>query len=178
MFNNLAIPPINCVNNDNDTPGVTISRTSGLLTTESGGAAVFTVVLNTQPTANVTMNLTSTNTAEGTVSPASLTFTTVGGAVYSSATGIGGWNVGHDVTVTGVDDALLDFTVGYSITTGALASTDPNYNNMPVPDVACANLDDEVPPTLPSVWGSGGCGLMGVEVLLAVLALSRLRRRS
>ena len=52
------------------------------MTTEAGGTATFTVVLNTQPTANVTIGLSSSDTTEGTVSPASLTFTT---ANWSSA---------------------------------------------------------------------------------------------
>ncbi|HUR39113.1 MAG TPA: hypothetical protein VM222_06450, partial [Planctomycetota bacterium] len=90
----------------------------------------------------------------------------------------GDWNAGHIVTVTGVDDALLDFTIPYTIVTANLASADPNYNGMATPDVACANLDNEVPPTLPTVWGNGGCGLLGLEALLAVLALARLRRRT
>jgi hypothetical protein len=177
LFNHLPIPPIHCVNNDNDTPGLTFSRTAGLQTTESGGTATFTVVLNTQPTSEVTMNLTSSNPLEGTVQPATLKFIPTEGAVYSPASGTGGWNVGHEVTVTGVDDAVLDFTVPYSIVTGVLVSTDPKYNTMAAPDVACVNLDDEVPPELPEVWGSGGCGLLGLEVLFPILALSRLRRR-
>ena len=51
------------------------------------------MVLNTQPTADVTIALSSSDTTEGTVSPASLTFTTAN------------WNVAQTVTVTGVDDA-------------------------------------------------------------------------
>jgi hypothetical protein len=177
FFGAVTIPDLNCTNNDNDTPGITFSRTSGLLTSESGAGSTFTVVLNTQPTANVTMSLASTNTLEGIVSPASLTFTTTGAQSYSTSTGIGGWNVGHDVVVTGVDDSVLDFTVAYTITTGALVSTDPGYNGMAAPDVACANLDNEVPPTLPTVWGNGGCGLMGTEFALPLLLAAMLRRR-
>ena len=67
-----------------------------LTTTEAGGTATFTVVLNTQPTADVTIALSSSNTTEGTVSPASLVFTTAN------------WNVAQTVTVTGVDDAVVD----------------------------------------------------------------------
>ena len=67
-----------------------------LTTTEAGGTATFTVVLNTQPTANVTIALSSSDTTEGTVSPASLTLRRAN------------WNVAQTVTVTGVDDALAD----------------------------------------------------------------------
>jgi len=177
MFNNLSIPPIGCINNDNDTPGITFSRTSGITTSEPGGADSFAVVLNTQPTNTVTMSLTSSNTAEGTVLPAQLQFTTTGGQAYSPATGIGGWNVPHLVTVTGVDDTVLDFTVPYTIVTGNLVSTDPNYNTMAVTDVSCVNLDDEVPPELTHVWGGGGCGFLGLEMLLPLALAGLLRRR-
>ena len=81
-------------NTDNDSAGITVTPTAGLTTTEAGGTATFTVVLNTQPTADVTIALSSSDTTEGTVAPASLTFTTAN------------WNVAQTVTVTGVDDAV------------------------------------------------------------------------
>jgi len=85
--------------------------------------------------------------------------------------------VAHTVTITGVDDTVLDFTIPYSIVTGNLVSTDPNYNTMVVTDVACNNLDNEVPPALDHVWGNGGCGLLGLEALLPLLGLALLRGR-
>ena len=92
-------------NTDNDAAGITVTPTSGLVTTEAGGTATFTVVLTTQPTADVTIGLSSSDTTEGTVVPASLTFTTAN------------WNVAQTVTVTGVDDALDDGDVAYTIVT-------------------------------------------------------------
>ncbi|MEG4110283.1 Calx-beta domain-containing protein, partial [Microcoleus sp. S13_C5] len=47
---------------DNDTAGITITPTTGLTTTEAGGKATFTVQLKSQPTADVTVGLTSDNT--------------------------------------------------------------------------------------------------------------------
>ena len=44
-----------------------MTPTPGLTTTEAGGTATFTVVLNTQPTADVTIALSSSDTTEGTV---------------------------------------------------------------------------------------------------------------
>ncbi len=176
-FGGFTIPPIPCTNMDNDTPGITINRTSGLTTSESGGQDGFSVVLNTQPTGNVTISLSSSNLLEGTVSPTPLTFTTVGGQTYSTVTGSGGWNVPHAVTVTGVDDPDLDFTIAYTIITGNASSADPNYNGIVVSDVGVNNLDNEVPPELPKVWGSSGCGLLGLEASLALLAAAVLRRK-
>ncbi|MFN7982690.1 MAG: hypothetical protein U0Q11_12595 [Vicinamibacterales bacterium] len=78
-------------NTDNDSAGITVTPTSGLVTSEVGATATFTIVLNTLPSANVTVALTSSNTAEGTVSPSSVTFTTAN------------WNAPQTVTVTGVN---------------------------------------------------------------------------
>src|SRR6185295_19457973 len=162
QFGAVNIPVLNCVNNDNDTPGMTINRTSGLLTSENGGFDTFSVVLNTRPTGAVNMSLTSSVPTEGTPSPASLQFTTTDGQAYNGLTGIGGWNVAHVVTVTGADDAVLDQAQPYTIVTGPVTSTDPNYNFV-APDIGVINLDNEVPPALPEVWGSG-CGLLGLEL--------------
>ena len=52
-------------NTDNDAAGITVTPTAGLATTEAGGTATFTVVLNTQPTADVTIALSSSDTTEG-----------------------------------------------------------------------------------------------------------------
>jgi hypothetical protein len=54
----------------------------------------FTIVLNTQPAADVTISLSSNNTAEGTVAPTSVIFTTAD------------WSSPQAVTVAGVDDAV------------------------------------------------------------------------
>ena len=55
-------------NSDDDAAGITVTPTSGLVTTEAGaGTATFTVVLNSEPTADVTIGLSSDDTSEGTV---------------------------------------------------------------------------------------------------------------
>ena len=79
--------------------------TSGLITTEAGGTATFDVVLDTQPTGDVTIGISSSNTAEDTVSTASLTFTSAN------------WSTAQTVTVTGVDDDLDDGDISYNIVT-------------------------------------------------------------
>ncbi len=113
------------------TPGVTVTPTNGLVTSESGQQATFTVVLDTRPTSDVAMSLTSSDTTEGTVSPSSLTFTS------------DNWNVAQTVTVTGVDDTEVDGPIAYSIILGATVSTDPDYNGITPPSVSLVNADDE-----------------------------------
>src|SRR5207249_6779117 len=104
-YHDLKAGNVVVTNLDDDTAGIVVSPTSGLVTTEAGGTATFTVVLTSQPTANVTIGLTSSNTGEGTVSPASLIFTAAN------------WNVAQTVTVTGVDDSVVDGNVAYTIVT-------------------------------------------------------------
>ncbi|CAH2571379.1 Iron-regulated protein FrpC [Planktothrix rubescens] len=118
-------------NTDNDTKGITVTPTTGLTTTEAGGNATFTVVLNSQPTANVTIPLTSSNTAEGTIDKTSLTFTAAN------------WNVAQTVTVTGVDDLIDDGDIAYNIVTAAATSTDTNYSGVDATDVAVSNTDND-----------------------------------
>ena len=110
-------------------PGVTVTPTSGLTTTEAAGTATFTIKLNTQPTADVTIGLTSNDNTEGTVLPASVTFT--------SST----WNTAQTVTVTGVNDDVDDGDIPYSIVTGAASSSDTTYGGMDASDVGVTNAD-------------------------------------
>ncbi|MEK7540560.1 MAG: hypothetical protein AAB558_04915, partial [Patescibacteria group bacterium] len=70
----LTIPvnPANSVNSFNTTnwftpPGITVGAISGN-TTEAGGTATFTLVLNAQPSADVSIGISSNDTTEGTVS--------------------------------------------------------------------------------------------------------------
>ncbi|MEG4045186.1 FG-GAP-like repeat-containing protein, partial [Microcoleus sp. Pol17C2] len=120
------------IGND-DTAGVTVNPASGLVTTEAGDSATFTVKLNSQPSANVSIDLSSSNPAEGTVSSNSLTFTPAN------------WNQPQTVTVTGVDDSVADGSKTYNIVTAAAVSTDTNYSNLNPDDVSASNSDNETP---------------------------------
>ncbi len=111
--------------------GITVTPTSGLVTTEGGGTATFTIVLTSPPTSNVTIALSSSDLTEGIVGPASVTFTSVN------------WNVAQTVTITGVDDSIIDGTVAYTIVTGAATSTDPAYNGLAVADVSVSTTDND-----------------------------------
>ena len=67
IYNGLNAADVAVTNTDNDGAGITVTPTSGLTTTEAGGTATFTVVLRRQPTADVTIGLSSSDTTEGTV---------------------------------------------------------------------------------------------------------------
>src|SRR2546428_366664 len=122
---------VGVTNTDDDTAGIAVSPTSGLTTTEGGGTATFTVVLTSQPTANVTIGLSSSDLTEETVAPASVTFTP------------GNWNAAQTVTVTGADDFVVDGSVAYTIVTAAATSTDGVYNGMNAADVGVTNTDND-----------------------------------
>ncbi|MBK8168921.1 MAG: hypothetical protein IPK60_01095 [Sandaracinaceae bacterium] len=119
-------------NTDNELAGVTVNPIAGLTTTEAGGTATFTVVLNSAPTADVAIALSSDTPAEGSVAPASITFTT------------GDWSVPRTVTVTGVDDVTDDGNVAYRIVTAAAISLDTGYAGINASDVTVTNTDDDV----------------------------------
>ena len=114
-------------------PGIIVNPTSGLVTTEAGGNATFTIVLATKPTASVTIALGSSDPTEGKVQPLFVQFTTTN------------WNVPKTVTVTGVDDRIVDGTQSYTIITSPALSFDSNYAGRNAADVSVTNLDNDVP---------------------------------
>ncbi|MGF1938683.1 MAG: beta strand repeat-containing protein [Nostoc sp. ChiQUE02] len=115
------------ITND-DIAGFSISPITGLVTTEAGGTASFNIQLTSQPTANVTFNLSSSKVSEGTVSVSSVTFTAAN------------WNTPQTITVTGVNDNIVDDNIVYQIITGTAVSSDANYNNLNPNDVDVVNI--------------------------------------
>ena len=64
------------INDDDVTPAaVTVTETNGGTTPTEGGTDQYTMVLTTQPTANVTIMATSGTPATATINPSSLIFT-------------------------------------------------------------------------------------------------------
>ncbi len=127
--------PIRIVERIPPAPGVSVGPTEGLVTTEEGnGTDTFAVRLDTEPDANVTIDLSSSDTSEGTVSTTMLTFTPAN------------WNTVQVVTVTGVDESIFDGDVEYSIITADTQSTDSDYDGLDVDDISVTNLDDDPPP--------------------------------
>ena len=122
---------VSLTNLDDDSPGFIVTPTTGLITSEAGTSATFSVKLQSKPLAAVKFNLSSSRPAEGTVSPASLTFTDAN------------WNSAQTVTVTGVNDDVQDGIQAYLIQSSAASSTDPKYNGLIPHDVSVSNLDND-----------------------------------
>ena len=121
---------LNVRNFDDDSPTVFVKPTGGLITTEAGDVASFSVVLYFAPTSDVTISLASDDTTEGTVLPASLTFTTTN------------WATPQIVEVTGVDDFVMDGDRAFHIVT-TITGSGVDYQTVDVDDVAITNLDDD-----------------------------------
>jgi hypothetical protein len=115
-----------------DRVAIAVTPAGGLLTTEAAGTATFSIVLERQPAADVAIPLSSSDATEGSVSPASVTFTPAS------------WDVPQTVTVSGVDDSLLDGDQAYSILTGPAVSGDPGFSGLDPLDVSVVNKDNEL----------------------------------
>lgn len=158
-FNGFDPPDVAVTNLDNDSAGIVVTPTSGLITTEQGGTSSFNVVLTSQPSANVTINLSSSNTQEGTISVSTLIFTPQN------------WLFPQTVTVTGVDDHVSDSSKTYTIITNAAISTDPAYARVNPADVSVMNISlPDLDPTVALsdsdtlAWSNGMPVLLDSEV--------------
>ena len=132
-FDSVADQVMAVTTSDDDSAGVSATQSDGsTTTTEIGGTDTFTVVLNTQPSSDVVISVTSSDTGEAVVSPATLTFTAAN------------WNTPQTVTTTGVDDDAIDGTQTTTITLSVVdGSSDDAYD--PVDDVTLSvtNTDNE-----------------------------------
>ncbi|MEH1825185.1 MAG: lamin tail domain-containing protein [Nostoc sp.] len=112
--------------------GVTIAQSGGGTDVTEGGATdSYTVVLNSQPTANVTININNGDIqTKTTTNVNSLTFTPAN------------WNVAQTVIVTAVNDGLVEGSHSSTITHTA-TSTDTNYNVITIPGLAVNITDND-----------------------------------
>ena len=129
-YNGLANLDVNVTTTD-DELRPDVGAVSGQAT-EAGGTSTFTVALPSQPTAAVTVSVSSLDTGEGTVSPPTLIF------------GTSNWNTAQTVTVTGVQDTIDDGDVTWQVRLDH-SSGGSNYNNG-VTDVDVTTTDDDGPP--------------------------------
>lgn len=142
-YNGLVVTDVSVNNTDNDSAGVTVTPTSGLMTSETGATATFTVVLNTAPSSDVTIDLASDDASEGFADPSSLTFTS------------DNWSSPQTITVTGENDAAADGNQMYDIVLGAISAGDSAYVGIDPDNVSVMNVDDDTPGV--TVTPSSGC---------------------
>jgi len=123
----------------NASPGVTITQSGGGTAVAEGGAGdSYPVMLNSAPTANVTITLNTTN-GQVNASAATLVFTSTN------------WNVPQTVTVSATND-----TVGEGAHTGvighAVSSADAGYNGLVVAPVRVVITDNDLLQADPATW--------------------------
>ena len=107
---------------------------ASVTTTGAGDTATFTARLLSEPSANVTLPVSSSNLTIGTVSTSRLTFTNIN------------WFVDQTVTVT----SLVSSSQTYSIILGSSSSADDDYDGLNPKDVTVANVGSDS-------GSSGGC---------------------
>ena len=116
---------------DDDTPGVTVSETALTVTEQDATGDSYTVVLDTEPTADVTVTVAGHSGTALTLTPdpATLTFTTTD------------WETAQTVTVTAGDDGdTADDTVAL---THSAASADGDYGGISIAGVAVTVEDND-----------------------------------
>ncbi|NKN34721.1 FG-GAP repeat domain-containing protein, partial [Marichromatium bheemlicum] len=116
-------------------PGVTLSQSS-VEVTEGGATATYTLVLDTQPSADVTVTLDTTND-QVMVDQATLTFTPEN------------WDTPQQVTVTAVDDSLGEGP-HRGVISHTVTSTDTGYDGAAIDNVQVAVTDDDLPSETPT----------------------------
>ena len=136
---------------DDDGAGVSVSEAS--LTIAEGSSGTYTIVLDSQPTANVTVTINDPSNTDVTAEPASLTFSSTD------------WNTPKTVTVNAAQDA--DAEDETATVTHTVTSTDSIYSGASANSVAVMVTDDEVPVTV-SFGATEYAVLEGETVTVAV----------
>ena len=114
---------------DDDTAGVTVSKSAVTVTEEDTTGDTYTVVLDSQPTANVTITIGGQGAADITATPTPLTFTTTN------------WATAQTVTVTAGDDT--DTAIDTHSLTHSAMSSDTKYSGISIPNVGVTVNDND-----------------------------------
>lgn len=130
-YNGLDGTDLTGINKDNDNASIKVYGPASTLTSEAGVNTNISIALNSKPVADVTINITSSNTAEATVNSYQLIFTS------------SDWNIAKHLIVTGKDDAQQDGNQNYNISF-TVSSADPHYNGLAIPAQTLTNIDDDV----------------------------------
>jgi gliding motility-associated-like protein len=144
IYNNLEVQSLTAINYDDDEAGITVSPTASLYTTEAGETAQFSILLNSEPTEEVSITLSSSDITEGAIT--SVTRGTVDTDANSTTITFqpNEWNDAVEITVTGIDDDIDDSDVAYYINCENAVSIDENYNGLNVSNVSLTNQDNDI----------------------------------
>ena len=129
-----------------ETPGVTVSIATLSVTEEDATGDSYTVVLDTLPTADVTVTVAGHASTDVTPSSTPLTFTTLN------------WAMPQTVTVTAADDA--DVTDDTVTLTHTAASTDTDYDGVTFDSVTVTVNDNDIAQVMGVMVASGNAQLV------------------
>ena len=125
-------------------PGISVTPSSGLQTSEDGDTDVINVVLDTAPNAPVTIDVSSNNPAEGEIMGAA-------GGILTLAFDNTNWHDPQTITVVGTEDyGQQDGDQPYSIQLDPSSVGDLDYDSLSTVLVSATNLDNDGPRTFTS----------------------------
>ena len=118
---------------DDDVAGFTVDEFEGSTEVdESGTTDTFTIVLDAQPSDNVVIAMSSSDTGEATIS-GTISFTPAN------------WDTAQTVTVTGADEDIIDGDQNSTITITIVDSiSDSDFSNVADQTVSVVTTDDDV----------------------------------
>ncbi|WP_404310513.1 Calx-beta domain-containing protein [Neorhodopirellula lusitana] len=117
-------------NRDSDVAGIVLTGAENLQTTEEGATDTFGIRLQARPLSNVTIVLASDDANEVTVSPLTLTFTPAD------------WDTEQTVTLTGVDDSVIDGDQTVNLSFDFSSSADASFQVLMVEPVTVTSVGD------------------------------------
>ncbi|MBP9760760.1 MAG: hypothetical protein KBD15_00775 [Candidatus Magasanikbacteria bacterium] len=129
----IDIDPIDVTITDNDTAGMTLTQsdaTTVLSEAVDGSSDSYTIVLDSEPTADVTVAITSDST-ELTLSTSTIVFTSAN------------WDTAITITATIVDDSNDEDATHTSVISHAVTSGDSDYNEFALGTVSVSITDDD-----------------------------------
>ena len=126
-YNGITADSVTVTTTEDDTAGVSINPTA--LTVPEDGSGSYTVVLTTQPRADVTIDISGHADTDVTLSSTTLTFTAAN------------WDVAQTVTVTVAEDP--DAAADEAVTLSHAVSGTDEYQNVTAADVEVTITDDD-----------------------------------
>jgi hypothetical protein len=127
-YDGLAVADVSVTNADDESPNVLPIQGGSVQVAEGGASASYSLVLTSQPSANVVVTITPDGQLAA--APTTLTFTPAN------------WNVPQAVTVTAIDDSADEGAHTGTISHSS-ASADADYDGIAIAQVSVGITDDD-----------------------------------
>lgn len=135
-FNGLSVSFIDVDVSDNDTAGITLTESGGTTEVTEGGASdTYTLVLNSRPTETVNVAFT--------FDPMQIILNGDTDGTYNTTFTTGNWDTSQTLTVTAVNDTLVEDNPHTTTIVHAVTSADANYNALSVSNMSVSIIDND-----------------------------------